>query len=65
MKKTDFDSNLNYVTSDKNELNEISEKFKARSTKGFKKDLINKFRILNEAKYFSLGIFENYLVFVH
>ena len=28
------------------------------------KDLINKFSILNDAKYFSSGIFQNYLVFV-
>ena len=28
------------------------------------KDLINKFSILNGAKYFSLGIFQNYLVFI-
>ena len=36
---------------------------KAISTKGLTKDLINKFSILNGAKYFSLGIFLNYLVF--
>ena len=29
------------------------------STKGLTKDFINKFSILNGAKYFSLGIFEN------
>ena len=29
------------VTSDKNELNELSKKVKALSTKGFTKDLIN------------------------
>ena len=34
------------------------------STKGLTKDLINKFTILNGAKYFSLGIFQNYLVFI-
>ena len=27
------------------------------------KDLMNKFKILNGAKYFSFGIFQNYLVF--
>ena len=46
-----------------NELNELSEKVKATSTKGLTKDLINKFIILNGAKYYSLGIFQNYLVF--
>ena len=60
VKKTDFDKN---VTSNKikhvlveNELNELSEKVKARSTKGQTKNLINKFSILNRAKYFSSGI---------
>ena len=60
VKKTDFDKN---VTSNKikhvlieNELNELSEKVKAISTKGLTKNLIHKFSILNRAKYFSLGI---------
>ena len=75
VKKTEFDDelkNLNKnVTSNKkkhvlveNELNEISEKVKAIPTKGLIKDLINKFSILNGANYFSLGIFQNYLVFI-
>ena len=34
------------------------------SAKGLTKDLINKFSILNEAKCFSLGIVQNYLVFM-
>ena len=34
------------------------------SAKGLTKDLINKFSILNGAKYFSLGIFQNYVVFI-
>ena len=38
------------------------KKVKAISTKGLTKDLINKFSILNGAKYFSLAIFQNYLV---
>ena len=62
--KTDFDNKLKDVTSNKNELNEISKKVKAISTKGLTKDLINKFSILNGAKYFSLGIFQNYFVFI-
>ena len=48
----------------KNELNEISRKVKAISTKGLTKDLINIFSILNGAKYFSSEIFQNYLVFI-
>ena len=34
------------------------------STKGLTKDLIDKFSILTGAKYFSLGIFQNYFVFL-
>ena len=57
--------NLNkHIISNKNELNEISEKLKAISTKELTKDLINKFSVLNGAKYFSSGIFQNYLVFI-
>ena len=33
-------------------------------SKGLTKDLIDKFSILNGAKYFSSGIFQNYLVFI-
>ena len=40
------------------------KKVKAISTKGLTKDLINKFSILNGAKYICLGIFQNYLVFI-
>ena len=47
-KKTDFD-------------NKPSKKVKAISIKELIKDLIDKFSILNGAKYFSLGIFQNYL----
>ena len=32
--------------------------------KGLTKDLVNKFNIYNGAKYFSSGIFQNYLVFL-
>ena len=60
VKKTDFDNKLKDVTSNKSKLNELSEKFKAISTKGLTKDLINKFSILNGAKYLSLGIFQKY-----
>ena len=64
VKKTDFENKLKDVRSNKNELNELSKKLKAISTKGLTKDLINKFSILNVAKYFSLGIFQNDLVFI-
>ena len=75
VKKTDFDDQLKHLnkkfTSYKikhvlieNELSELSEKVKAISTKGLTKDLINKFSILNGAKYFSSGIFQSYLVFI-
>ena len=61
--KTDFDHKLKDATPNKNQLNELSKKVKATSIKGLIKDLINKFSILNRAKYFPLGIFQNYLVF--
>ena len=38
------------------------KKVKAIPTKGVIKNLINKLSILNEAKYFRSGIFQNYLV---
>ena len=63
VKKTDFGNKLRDVTSNKNELNELSKKVKAISTTGLTKKLINTF-ILNGAKYFSLGIFQNYLLFI-
>ena len=75
VKNTDFDDkrkNLNEnVTLNEtkhvlveNELNKVSEKIKVISTKGLTKDLIHKFSIVNGAKYFSLGISQNYLVFI-
>ena len=48
----------------KNEINELSKKVKAISRKGLTKGLINKVIILNGAKYFCSGIFQNYLVFI-
>ena len=47
-----------------NELDKLSEKVKVISTKRLTKELINKFDILNGAKCFSSGIFQNYLVFM-
>ena len=75
VKKTDFDDkqkNLNKnVTPNKtkhvlvgNELDEPSRKVEAISTIGLTTDLINGYKILNAAKYFSSGIFQNYLVFI-
>ena len=64
LNKTDFDNKLKDVTSNKNELNKLSEKVKAVSTKELTKDLINNFSILNGAKYISSEIFQNYLVFI-
>ena len=43
---------------------ELSKNVKAVLTKGLTEDLINKVSILNRAKSFSLGIFQNYLVFI-
>ena len=60
--KTDFNNKLKDVRSNKNELNKLTKKVKAISGKGLTKELINKFSIINGAKYFSLGIFQN-LVF--
>ena len=39
------------------------KKVRGISTKRLINDLINKFNILNEAKYFSSWIFQNYLVY--
>ena len=48
----------------KSELNKLSKKVKAISLKLLTKDSIKKFSVLNGAKYFSSGIFQNYLVFI-
>ena len=50
--KADFDNKLKDVTSNKNELIELSKQVKAISTKALRKDLIDKFSILNEPIYF-------------
>ena len=64
VKKKDFDNNLKNVTTNKIDLNELSKKVKAISTKELIKELINKFSILNRAKYLSSGLFQNYLLFI-
>ena len=48
----------------KNELNKLSKKVKAISTKELTKDSIDIFSILNGAKGFSFGIFQIYLLFL-
>ena len=62
--KTYFDNQVKNVTSNKNELNQLSKKVKAISTKGITKNLIDKFSLLNWTKYFSLGVCQNYEVFI-
>ena len=64
VKKTDFDNKLKKVASNKSELDELSKKVKTISAKLLTRDLINKFNILNGAKYFSSWIFQNYLLFI-
>ena len=64
LKKTDFDNKLKGVRWSKNELNELSKKVKAISTKGLTKDLIIKLSILNGTKCFPLRKSQNYLVFI-
>ena len=56
--KTDFDNQVKNVTSNKNELNDLSKKVKAISTKVLTQDLIDEFSIVNGAKCFSLGLFQ-------
>ena len=43
-------------------MNKLSKNVKAIPTKELTKDLIDKFSIVNTAKYISLGICQNYLV---
>ena len=62
--KSDIANFVKKADLNKNELNELSKKVKAMPTKGLTKDLINKLSILNTAKYFSSGIFQNELVFI-
>ena len=65
VKKTDFDDQLKHLNKTfssykikhvliENELNELSEKVKAISTKGLTKDLIINYSILNGTKYFCI-----------
>ena len=61
--KTDFDNQVNNATS-KKWIKQTIKKVKAIPTKGLTKDWIDEFSIINGEKYFSLGIFQNYLVFI-
>ena len=61
---SDFVNKLKNASSDKNELNEISTKVKAISSKALTRELINQISIFNGVKYFTSGIFQNYLVFI-
>ena len=47
-----------------NQINYQKSSKIALTTKGLTKDLINKFSIIKEVKYFSSGIFQNHLVFL-
>ena len=40
------------------------KEFKATSTEGLTRDLINGYKIVTSKKYFSSGIFQDYLVFI-
>ena len=62
--RTGFDNKVKDVTSNKNELNELTKNVKAILTKGLTKDSINKFSIINGTKYFSSGIFQSCLVHI-
>ena len=74
-KKTDFEEKLKkkdkIVTLNKTrytevntELDDLEEKVKIISTKGLTADMINKYSILSQAKYFSPNVLQNYLVFL-
>ena len=62
--KSDIANFVKKTDLNKNELNELSKKVKAISTKRLTRDLTNKFSILNVEKYFASGIFQNYLLFI-
>ena len=61
--KTDVHKQVKYVTSNKNELNELLKKVEVISTVGLKKDLIDKLSSLNGAKYFSSGILQLFSIY--
>ena len=57
-------SNKTKLVLTENKLNDLSKKLEAILTKGLTKDLINEYKIPNGTKYFSLGIFQNYVAFL-
>ena len=74
VKKTGFYNKLSgfdkRITSNKtkhvaaeNEVNELTKKVEAISTKGLTKDLVNGYKILNRVRYISSGTFQNHLVY--
>ena len=63
MKKNVTSNKIKHVLVE-NKLNALSEKVKAILSVGLTKDLINKFSILIGGKFFSPGIFQNYLIFI-
>ena len=62
--ETDFDNQVKKCYIKLKWIKLPIKKNKAISTNRLTKDLIYKFSIINGAKYFSLGIFQNYLVFI-
>ena len=75
MKTIDFDDNLKNlntkITSNKtkhvvvkNQLNEVSKKVEAISTKELTKDLKNRYSVINVAIYFYSGILQTYFLFI-
>ena len=69
--KTDFDNKLlsfnkriNSNVPFENKLNELSKKVEAISTKRLTKHLMNGYKILNGAKYFSPGTLQNHLIYL-
>ena len=68
VKTTDFDdkiknSNKNINSNKTKHVLELSKKVEAISTKGLTKDLMNKYSILNAAKYFYSAILQNCFVY--
>ena len=72
MEKTEFDDKLKnidrkilHTKQDINKkLEDLAKKVKLISRKGLTENLINKYSILNGAKYFSSDRFQNYLAFL-
>ena len=63
VKNKDFNEKLKTVTSNKNELNELSKKVKVISTKGLTKDLINNLVFLMEQNIFLQEYFKIFHIY--